>query len=248
MSEQGFPPTFSCTFNRWQIRLQFQTNPNQDELTVKSDILRDGRPATEREHELWRPWHVFIVACIVKNLAEANGYEKLAADVTKWSKDYEKAVFGNFRSPEKRKAVNLLLTWRREMLLAATSGQTISDSDQFKLLLGSAISSFGELDHKVLANLTQAARFLNRRYKLSSVENLDRWLQEYKLRVSPGKEQFPEEIHRLVPGFSLITLKKLHEKLHDLEVPHKHKPRGKASPNYGFKKGWGEFKARLTSD
>jgi hypothetical protein len=248
MSEQGFPPTFTCTFNRWQFRVQFQTNPNQDELTVKSDMLRDGRPLTERERELWRPWHVFIVGCIVKNLAEANGYEKLAADLTKWSDDYEKALFGNFRSPEKRKAVNFLLSWRREVLLGAASGRTISDSDQIKLLLGRMIPAFGKLDHKFLGDLTQAARFLNRRYKLSSVENLDRWLQEYKLRVLPNKEQTPEEIHRLVSGFSSITLKKLHEKLHDFEVPHKDNPRGKASPNYGFRKGWDECKARLTSD
>ena len=148
MSELGFPRTFACTFNGWQIRLQFETNPNQDELTVKSDMLRDGGPLTEREHELWRPWHVFVVACIVKNLAEANGYEKLAADLTKWSEDYEKALFGNFRSREKRKATNFLLTLRREMLLASASGRPISDSDQTKLLLARVICAAGNLDHK----------------------------------------------------------------------------------------------------
>jgi hypothetical protein len=119
MSEQSFLRVFTYTFNGWQFRVQFQTNPNQDEPTVKSDMLRDGRPLTKREHELWRPWHVPVVACIVKNLAEANGYEKLAADLTKWSEDYEKAAFGNFRSREERKAVNFVLTWRREMQLAA---------------------------------------------------------------------------------------------------------------------------------
>jgi hypothetical protein len=112
MSEQGFPRMFTYTVNGWQFRVQFQTNPNQDEPTVKSDMLRDGRPLTKRERELWRPWLASVAACIVKNLAEANGDEKLAAYVTKWNDDHEKAAFGNFRSPEKRKAVNFLLTWR----------------------------------------------------------------------------------------------------------------------------------------
>jgi hypothetical protein len=47
MSAQGFPrKTFTCTFNGWQIRVQFETNPNQDQLTIKSDVLRNGRPLT----------------------------------------------------------------------------------------------------------------------------------------------------------------------------------------------------------
>jgi hypothetical protein len=91
MSEQGFPRMFTYTVNGWQFRVQFQTNPNQDEPTVKSDMLRDGRPLTKRERELWRPWLASVAACIVKNLAEANGDEKLAAYVTKWNDDHEKA-------------------------------------------------------------------------------------------------------------------------------------------------------------
>jgi hypothetical protein len=236
VSKQGFPRTFTCTFNRWRFRLQFETTRNQDELTVKSDMLRDGRPLTEREHELWRPWQVFVIACIVKNLAEANGYEKLAADLTKWSEDYEKAVFGNFRSREERKAVNFVLTRRREILLAAATGRTISDGDQIKLLDGRVKAALDNLDVEFSEYLAKAIHLVRDRISSSkgTGEHLDRWLLEYKLRISCRAQHTVRELNeQFVSKFRSISDKELRERCRKFDVPLKPDKRGKAAVRYG---------------
>jgi hypothetical protein len=242
--------TFTFTLKGgWQWRARVYQDGN--ELTVRSDMLRDDRPLTKRQNEIWQEWQPWFTALLIKQFSDAFGAEeKAAADLAKWIDGYESFNFGKLYSPEKREAFLFLKHWRRERLLAQASGETISDSDQIKLL-APLLDALDGLKAEFLEYLTQSARTLRRRYKPGSVECLDRWLLEYKLRVPPSKARTrtPEQIQKFISKFDpQRSVKKIHEKLEELHVPHKHKPRGRASPNYGFGKKWGELKAGLSQE
>ena len=65
------------------------------------------------------------------------------------------------------------------------------------------------------------------------------------MRIAGTPTHTAEELNNQFVVNCVMTDKELQERLHELGVPYKHKPRGKASPDYGFKKGWDELKARL---
>jgi hypothetical protein len=128
----------------------------------------------------------------------------------------------------------------------------MSDSDQINLP-SPLLVALTELNAEFVRGVADAMQILSKRVYTSkdgSGEHLDRWLLEYELRLPPSSrgEHTPEEIQKLVSKFSPITVKELHEKLHKLPIRHKDKPRGKASPNYGFAKAWAELKAGLNRE
>jgi len=153
-------------------------------------------------------------------------------------------------SPERMKGALFFEFWRLETLAAQESGQKISDQIN---LLSPLLVALSMLNAEFVRGVAEAMQILSKRIyksKDGSGEYLDRWLLEYELRLPPSSrgEHIPEEIQKLVSKFSPITVKKLHEKLHKLPIRHKDKPRGKASPNYGFAKAWAELKAGLNRE
>jgi hypothetical protein len=70
------------------------------------------------------------------------------------------------------------------------------------------------------------------------------WLIEHEEEI---KNLIPEEtMERFGDQFDIKSVAKLHEALNDSGCAHKHRPSGKASPNYGFEKGWSAAKARFS--
>ena len=69
-----------------------------------------------------------------------------------------------------------------------------------------------------------------------------KWLIEHQDEIAPYT---PEEIIKRFPQCPTKSVKRLHNTLNELALQHADKPRGTASPNYGFKKGWAELEARL---
>jgi hypothetical protein len=153
-------------------------------------------------------------------------------DLTKWSEDYEKAAFGNFRSREERKAVNFVLTRRREILLAAASGRPISDSAQIKLLDGRVKAALDNLDVEFSEYLAKAIHLVRDRISSSkgTGEHLDRWLLEYKLRISCSVQHTVRELNeQFVSKFRSISDAKLRVKCRKLGIPLKEDVRGAGS-------------------
>ena len=239
----------------WELHFEYQALSDCTEVRTK--LLRNGRIATKREEELWRDTTPFVGAVLVKELSDAlaRGEEKIPAKVAEWIDQYKKATSlcpSRKRSPERRKGALFFEFWRLETLAAQESGQKISDSDQIKLLSPQLVA-LSKLNAEFVKGVAEAMQILSKRIyksKDGSGEYLDRWLLDYELRLPPSSrgEHTPEEIKKLVSKFSSITEKELHEKLHKLPIRHKNKPRGKASPNYGFEKGWAELKAGLNRE
>jgi hypothetical protein len=254
MKKTASPITLEITLEGgWQFRVRIEQH--KDHLTAETSVLRNGRPATKREAELWRDIALMMPAILVKDLARAAGEEKIATKLAEWLDQYKKAAYpcrSSEPSPERKEAISFLIAWRRETLAAQESGQKIPDGDQIKLL-SLLLTALGKLDAEFFKGLTEGVQILSKRIyksKDGSGEYLDRWLLEYELRLPPSSrgEHTPEEIQKLVSKFSPITVKELHEKLHKLPIRHKDKPRGKASPNYGFAKAWAELKAGLNRE
>jgi len=250
----AWPLTFKFTFESgWQFHIRIEQHKSH--VTAETSVLRNGRPATKREAELWRDTAPAMPAILVKELARAAGEEKIATKLAEWLDQYKKATYpcrSLEPSPERKEAISFLTSWRRETLAAQKSGQKISDSDQIRLL-SPLLVALSKLNAEFVRGVAEAMHVLSKRIyksKDGSGEDLDRWLLDYELRLPPSSrgEHTPEEITKLVSKFSSITVKKLHEKLHKLGVRHKDKPRGTASPNYGFKKGWAELEAGLNRE
>jgi len=221
-------------------------------MEVRTRLLRHGRIAIKPEEELWRNTTPFVGAVLVRELSSLPGEEKIPAKLAEWIDQYKKATSlcrSGERSPDRKKGALFFEFWRLETLAAQESGQKIPDSDQIELLRP-LLTALSKLDAEFVSGVVEAMQTLSKRiYKSNdgSGEHLDRWLLDYELRLprSSRGEHTPGEIRKLISKFSSITEKKLHEKLHKLRVRHKDKPRGQASPNYGFKKRWPEFIAQL---
>jgi hypothetical protein len=250
----------------WELHFEVQVNKGaavkagfdlSDRAEVRTKLLRNGRIATKREEELWRNTTPFVETILVKEFSDAlaRGEEKIPAKLGEWIDQYKKATSlcrSRKPSPERMKGALFFEFWRLETLTAEESGQKISDSDQIKLLRPLLIA-LSEFNSEFVRGVAEAMQILSKRIyksKDGSGEYLDRWLLDYELRLprSSRGEHTPEEIKKLVSKFSSITEKKLHEKLHKLPIRHKDKPRGQASPNYGFEKKWAEFRAQLNRE
>jgi hypothetical protein len=230
------PITLTITLEGgWQFRIRVEQH--KEHLTAETSVLRNGRAATKREAELWREAAVAAGAIFVKGLASATGEEKIATKLAKWIDDYKKATSlcrSSEPSPERNEAILFLRSWRREMLAAEERGQKVPAAYQIKLL-SPLLTALSKLNAEFFKGLTGSIQILSDRIynsKDRSGEDLNKWLLEYKL-VGARKHTVRELNEQFISKFRVITDKKLHERLHELDVPHKNEPRGKASPKYG---------------
>lgn len=156
---------------------------------------------------------------------------------------YEKVLYQKcLESEQKRKAFDFLNACRNYILSDHDPSEPPMDILawlQYSDPLLHAISG-PAIDEEFLEGLLEAAKILNsRRYNSKDPDigtDLNKWLLEYKSRVRWGTaaEQTPHELNKQeISKFHSISDKKLHERLHQLEIPHKNEPRGKASPMYG---------------
>ena len=245
-------PTFHCTFlDGLQINICVERK-NESTVVATLELQRDGRPVTELEDKLWRALLVPPFLYLLRDLAKATAQEKLAADFTNLAKDYEKVIYKGLRSSKEREAYTFLLRWRREKLLAAANGRTISCSDQIKSLQP-VLDALDKVDGDFFQSLAKAVKTLSDRISLSKDkvigEQLHRWLLEYKLRRSGKAEHTARELNeQFVSNFRSISDKKLREICGKLEVPLRQDKRGKAAVRYGLNGPNVQKKGLITSD
>jgi hypothetical protein len=163
---QGEPITLELTLERgWQVRIRMEMEPGKGHLTAQASVLRNGRPATKREEELWSDTTIAMVVTLVKELASVTGAEDVATKLAEWLDRYKKATYmcrSAEPSPERKEAVLFLKSWRRDTLAAQESGQKIPDSDQIKLL-SPLLTALGKLDGEFFKGLTEGVQILSNR-------------------------------------------------------------------------------------
>lgn len=229
----------------WQFRLHLDQDQTANTLAFGCEVLRNGRPGTKRQQEIWRD-SLLVMLCIfarnwfqgldetTKNLV---GGDSIAKRLNEWLSDYEVACYG---PPKIQEASRFVTKYRRQQSLAQASGEAISDTEQLKLL-AAVKNALDSLDEEFIKHVAKAVHILKRRI----ADDTDRWLLEYKL-LHPNRQHLPEEITDFIRKFKPgISVEQVHKKLHAHEVPHKDKPRGLASPNYSFKKTEAELRAYL---
>jgi hypothetical protein len=238
MKKTALPITLEITLkDGWQFRVRIEQH--KDHLTAGTSVLRNGRPATKGEAELFREIALMMPAILLKGLARAADQEELATKLAEWIDQYEKATYlcrSSSPSPEREEAISFLRSWRRETLIAQESGQKIPDSDQIKLLTP-LLSALGKLNAEFFKGLTEAVKILSNRIynsKDGSGEHLTKFLLEYKLLFGPRKHNARELNEQFVSKFRSISDKKLREKCKESGIPLKKglagRPRlGKAS-------------------
>ena len=229
----------------WQFRLHLDQDRTANTLAFGCEVLRNGRPATKRQQEIWRDSLLSMLCTFIRNWFEGLdettknlvGGDSIAKRLNEWLSDYELARYG---PPKIREASRFVTEYRRQQSLARASGQAISDTEQLKLLTP-VKNALDSLDEEFIKHLAKAVHILKRR----TADDTDRRLLEYKL-LHPNREHLPEEITDLIRKFKPgISVEQVHKKLHAHKVPHKDKPRGFASPKYSLKKTEAELKAYL---
>ena len=186
-----------------------------------------------------------------------------SASLSKSRRDYQNAYYGRcWKSEKKRSAFDFLRVWHNAAIWDKESGKPRKDSDRLRLLTPllnvlPTCENPNRFDAEFFKGLMEAMQILNDRIYNSKNPNMGsgdgdvrKWLLEYKARmdepVGPASELFVSKFHlpsarytvrelnqQFVSKFHSISDKKLHEKLHELDIPHKDEPRGKASPKYG---------------
>jgi hypothetical protein len=213
----------------WQFRIRVEQH--KDHLTTETGVLRNGRPATKREAELWREVALTIPAILVKELARAAGEEKIATELAEWLDQYKKATYpcrSPEPSPEREKAISFLRAWRRETRAAEERGQKVPDTYQMKLL-SPLLTALKKLNAEFFEGLAESIQVLSDRIcnsKDGSGEDLNKWLLEYKLMVGPPKHAVRELNEQFVSKFRSISDAKLRAKCHKLGIPLKEDVRG----------------------
>lgn len=181
---------------------------------------------------------------VMETCAKMDFFEPIVYDqeFLKSREDYEKAYYGTcWKSEKKRKAFDFLRAWHHAAIWDKESERPRKNRDRL-LLLAPLLSALEKRDAEFFRGLAEAVQILNDRIYNSKNPNigsgemhLTKWLLEHKVRNWPdGARQTPRELNeQFVSKFRKISDKKLHQKLHELGIPHKDEPRGKASPNYG---------------
>jgi hypothetical protein len=202
-------------------------------VTVTTELLRNGRPVTEREADCWQEIMPAATAIMVRGLSTAAGKQKVATEMAEWLKEYQKATSMR-RSPvpslEREEGMRFYKSWRRHILAAQESGQEFSDSDQIKYL-APLLAALRKPNTEFLKGLEESAQILSNRIynsKDASGEYLDRWLLDYKLRLFGGvaKHTVRELNEQFVSKFRYISDKKLRERCRKLNIPLKDDVRG----------------------
>jgi hypothetical protein len=221
-------------------------------VTVTTELLRNGRPVTDREADYWQEVIPAATAMLVQGLSSAVGKQKIATEMAEWLKEYQKATSMR-RSPvpsaEREEGIRFLKDWRRHILAAQESGQKFSDSDQIKYL-SPLLAALRKPNTEFLNGVAESAHILSNRIynsKDGSGEYLDRWLLDYKLQLSGGamKHTVRELNEQFVSKFRCITDKKLREKCHKLGLVPKEDVRGAGAVRRKRSNGTRRFKKGL---
>jgi len=173
-----------------------------------------------------------------------------AVKLAKFKADFDQAYYGKLRHSEKaRRIVDLLRAWHgRQITEQWNKAEGEQLENQIRLvLLSPFLNAVRALDTEFFKLLAQAANMLSSRICNSKDKAIgtgdtsrDKRILEYAVEIAGTPTHTPHEINVLFdPGFSKLREeaqrakdKKLRDKLNELGVPHKHKPSGKASPNY----------------
>jgi hypothetical protein len=173
-----------------------------------------------------------------------------AAVLAKRQTDFEKAYYGKLRDSEQgRRVVDLLKAWRGSLIMEQHGRCSKEDSARIAWL-EPLLHSMGALGHdagwggiepvEFFRLLAKAAQMLDTRVRSSKAIfgagdfDLTIWLLQYGITIAGTPTHTVRELNeQFVSKFHRISDKKLHERLHELGIPHRDEARGKASPNYG---------------
>jgi len=147
-----------------------------------------------------------------------------------FAEKYEWAYYDDLRhSEEGRRAMDFLRKWKWNMASAKADGQTLKGRI-FLTTLEPLLDALKKGNAAFFSGLSKAMRILQQQERRSS---LHKWLFDYAMENCWENKHTPAQLNEeFVSKFHKMTNKKLHEKLHQLGIPHKDEPRGKASPNY----------------
>jgi hypothetical protein len=182
-----------------------------------------GRAVTEREKEFLRAvvLPMFWEYCMSLPVTGAN-QEKI-----KRKKDqYEKTVFGKLRNDkDKRAGAEFWMRWQNALLCHQENPTRVS----FVI----APMRMERATPKFWQGFFQAMRTSA---SYGNKEPTDKWLIEHEEEV---KNLTPREVkEQFGSKFQATSVEKLHERMQNLGLAHRHEPRGKASPNYRqFRRG-----------
>jgi hypothetical protein len=215
----------------WQVQFRIEQDKRTNGMTVATELLLNGRHATEREAGAWQEILPVFHAMVAQKAASLAGEQKLATKMAGWLEQYQKATSmrrSRKPSPEREEGIRFYKSWRRYIIAAQESGQTIPDSDQIKGL-SPLLAAFRTLNTEFVAGVVESMQIQwSRIYssKDGSGEYLDRWLLDYRLKVRPKQHTVRELNQQFVLKFCSITDKKLREKCHKFDVELKPDVRG----------------------
>jgi hypothetical protein len=152
-----------------------------------------------------------------------------------FAEKYEWAYYeGLLHSAKKRRAMDFLRIWNYNRGAAKEDGRGGARGRKFLAALEPLLDALEKHDAEFFSGLAEAMRILQSSRHSSALARLHKWLFDYAIENRWEKKHTPRELNeQFVSKFHNMKDKKLHEKLHELGIPHKDEPRGKASPNYG---------------
>jgi hypothetical protein len=217
---------------------------NKSKPRIKSAPgLFDSAPGeTKRQKEIRHEIGVMTFIWWLQSIAKNEAERKAIAD---WKTNYEQALFGKLRhSEKKRTSFEFLRRWHNARLYQreSTEPEEMAPMPMRLVFLAPLVEALDVLDVEFFEGLAKAVRTLNDRIYYNAERPgyvgrdtfLNKWLLEYKMEIWPKAKHTVRELNEeRVSKFRSIKDKKLHERLHQLDVPHKDQPRGKASPKYG---------------
>ena len=166
--------------------------------------------------------------------------------IAKWSKNYEKALYGKIRgSAKKRMAFEFLKRWEMATITHKEYGKAMTKAKQIALL-APLLKALYEHDGQFFKGLAEAMQILEARSASNSKGrsigsgdvHLEKWLLEYAMKTGIIAGALPVHTARelneqFVKNFRSISDKKLREKCKSLGIPLKPDARGRAAVKYG---------------
>jgi hypothetical protein len=165
----------------WQLQHRIEQDKHTGCMTVATELLLNGRHASEREAEAWQEIMPVAHAMVAKRAASLAGEQELATKMAGWLEQYQKATsIRRSREPssEREEGIRFYKSWRRYILAAQESGQIIPDSDQIKGL-SPLLAAFRTLNTEFVTGVVESMQILSNRIynsKDGSGEHLNRWL------------------------------------------------------------------------
>jgi hypothetical protein len=173
---------------------------------------------------------------LAKHYADlAEGWFGRSDAIDKIRREYEKALYGRLSgSAKKRRAFVFLRAWNAAMIFWRESGMAMPETRRLNLLKP-LLDALRDSDDEFFKGLAEAMQIV----KSYGKDPVNKRLLEYKMEIGSIPQHTPREIkEKFGSKFRAISVKKLHERCHELGIAHKDEPRGKASPNYRpFRRG-----------